>query len=362
MKKSELLKQGNYLTVIKPLAHKIGLEETIILMELVGMEEYKEQKHIVYKEMMQEQNKKINPHKVSFHEQDNAFECTATELELATTIKRKKQIDVLKKMSDLNLLKTEKRNIPAKRFIVLNHDMIERVVEESLTEYQRFKDQFFAEKKEAIQKQMEKRKENRATKSLLSQKGTTDNIKVFEDNEENNIRKPQSNQLSQKGTTSSPDSGQLVVPNEDTLNNIESKNISLKNNKNLNLNPNEIDLYKILWDTKIPHNLKNKIKIMIVNREVSLNAEQILEIEDAYNYQIQKGYVIPDCDFDDIAALNDDQFSQTVTKMLKTVANIRTMRGLIKEWVEIAFTYKQDQFRILDVSMDITPFSDWLNT
>ncbi|WP_019156890.1 hypothetical protein [Robertmurraya massiliosenegalensis] len=238
MKKSELLKQGNYLTVIKPLAHKIGLEETIILMELVGMEEYKEQKHLMFKELMSNENKKINQNKVSFYESDRAFECTATELELATTIKRKKQIVLLAKMMDMKLLITEQRGLPARRFILLNHENIEKLLEESLASYQDFKDQFFAEKKEIIQKQMEKRKQNKYTQSLLSQNDTTDNTNSSDNKKEENA---QSNQLSQNDTTSYPESGQQVESNEDSLNNTSSLRISSPNNiEDLSIYENKI--------------------------------------------------------------------------------------------------------------------------
>lgn len=273
MKKNELLKQGNYLTVIKPLAHKIGLDETIILMELVGMEEYKEQKHLMFEELMKEKNQKINPNKVKFYLDDRAFECTSTELELATTIKKKKQVNILKKMTELNLLRTEQRGIPAKRFIILNHDEIESTLNKAVTGYQSFKDQFFADKKEKTLKQMEKRKQKKSDDSLLSQKGTTDNTNY---SSSENGENPQSNQLSQKGTTSNPDSGQQVVPNEDTLNNIN--NLIISSNNNIKTNQ---PLLVELENSNLPPNIIRTLKDR-VGRLVSDNIK-VIDIENHFN-------------------------------------------------------------------------------
>lgn len=114
-------------------------------------------------------------------------------------------------------------------------------------------------------------------------------------------------------------------------------------NKNLNHNLKKVDLYEILWNTKIPSNLKNRIKVMIANKNISLTTKQILLIEDAYHYQVKKGYVIPDCDFDYSGGLNDIEFSNTVETMLESVRDIQNMRGLIKEWVQLAFEYKLEQ-------------------
>lgn len=275
MKKSELLKQGNYLTVIKPLAHKIGLEETIILMELVGMEEYKEQKHQLFKELMDGQNKKINKNKLAFYEDDRAFECTATELELATTIKRKKQIGIIKKLSDLQLLTAEQRGLPAKRFIKLHHANIEKILDEAVTSYQEFKDQFFAEKKESLQEQMKKRKENKYKKSLLSQKGTTDNDESYEDE---NSKKTDNIQLSQKRTTSNPKLGQQVESNEDSLNNNQSLKISNVNNKK-DLSIYEEKITNSRFAKPIQIVLMNKID-RLINDNISLDfLESIWEAE-----------------------------------------------------------------------------------
>lgn len=157
---------------------------------------------------------------------------------------------------------------------------------------------------------------------------------------------------------------EITEPESQYINNTNLKNTNLKNTKNNNLNPNhkEFDLYEVLWETKIPQELKNRIKVLLANKIISLSDNQILDIEDAYNYQIQKDYVIPDCAFDDVAGLNDFEFTKTVSKMLKTVKEISNIKGLIKEWVQIAYTYKQEQYRTMDVSShENIIFYDWLN-
>jgi hypothetical protein len=126
-------------------------------------------------------------------------------------------------------------------------------------------------------------------------------------------------------------------------NNTDSNNTDFNDTENLNPNL-KIDVYEILFNTNIPQNLKHRIKVMIANKDISLTAEQILAIENAYFYQIQKGYIIPDCDFDYSGSLNDIEFSNTVTKMLETIKDIRNIKGLIKEWVQLSFEHKIEQY------------------
>ncbi|UDY80728.1 dNA replication protein [Geobacillus phage GR1] len=156
-----------------------------------------------------------------------------------------------------------------------------------------------------------------------------------------------------------------TVENEHLLNKININKINIKEidiNKNLNLNPKPVDIYEILWDCDIPQELKNRIKVMIVNKQISLNSSQILEIEDAYKYQISKGFIIPNCSMEDSDGINDYEFSNTVVKMLARVRDIKNMRGLIKEWVEQAFAYKKEQFYVFDYSSTTkSVLYDWLN-
>lgn len=100
---------------------------------------------------------------------------------------------------------------------------------------------------------------------------------------------------------------------------------------------------------------------MIRNNEINLQPNQLLEIEDAYKYQISKGYIIPDCSLDDTEAINDFEFTNTICKMLTTVKNIYNMKGMIKEWVGQAYTYKKDQHAIVSFGSIKNPiFYNWL--
>lgn len=139
------------------------------------------------------------------------------------------------------------------------------------------------------------------------------------------------------------------------------KNEFINNNsiKNENLNPN-LDIYEILWNTKIPMELKTRIKVKIANKSISLSPEQILDIENAYHYQIEKMYVDPNCAYDDIHAINDLEFSNTVTKMLETVKNINNMKGLIKEWVQLALEHKKEWHSVSDYSHSGAKLYNWL--
>ncbi|MEQ2529078.1 hypothetical protein WMO40_20600 [Bacillaceae bacterium CLA-AA-H227] len=265
MKKSELLKQGNYLTVIKPLAHKIGLEETIILMELVGMEEYKKDKHLLYKEMMESENKKIDPKKVKYYEEDDAFECTATELQLATTIKEGKQTRLLKQLVELNLLKFENRGLPSKRFIILNHENIGNMLNTAINEYQDFKNKFFEEKKEFIQKKMAKRKEKKEEKIQFLQNEGTDKLEGLEGA---NTEKPQSGQFLQNEGTSDFDLVEQVPSKKPPLNNNQSIKISSNNNlEDLSIYEDKIikldfaEPIKIVLMKKIDRLIKDNIEL-----------------------------------------------------------------------------------------------------
>lgn len=351
--KKELLKQGNYLTVIKPLAHYIGLEETIILMELIGMEEYKKEKHHDYKEFLLKEGRKINPNKMDFYEEDRFFVCTTTELELATTIKEKKQTRLLNKLKDINLLKVESRGLPARRFIQLNHDEIEKIFEQAINNYRDFKEKFFKEKKEYIQKKMSRKSNpSNVVNIQFRQNDGTDNIKGLDIQ---NTSKPQSIQFRQNDGTSSVEMTEQVPSNEGTLNNNNSLIISNSNNieyPNLNLNLNPIET---LWNAKIPMYLKQRIKIRIYDNKLSLSDHQILEIEEAYHYQIQKGYIKPNCDKNDSTAINDYEFSMTVIKMLDTVQDIQNMRGLIQKWVHKAYDYKTG-----NIADSLVSFYNWL--
>lgn len=197
-------------------------------------------------------------------------------------------------------------------------------------------------KAELIEKQSEKEKAQKKKYML---------IEVPEDDEINfpqasslggvMMSKKRTSVMGKKRTSRRVKNGHPDVQNLG-CNDTEITNTNL-NDTDKNLNLNLIDIYDLLWETKIPNNLKSRIKIMIVNKQISLTANQLLELEDAYFYQIKKEYIIPDCDFNYSGALNDIEFSNTIVKMLETVKDIRNIKGLIQEWVQLAFEHKLEQ-------------------
>lgn len=132
-----------------------------------------------------------------------------------------------------------------------------------------------------------------------------------------------------------------IEPNN-IFNSINNSLNSFNKNLNPNLREEKDDTYNILWDLKIPKDLKVKIKTMLVNNEISLDLPQIYEIEEAYQYQVQKLNVLPDSDLFETTALNDFQFTQTVIAMFQKVKNIDSIKALIDSWVKSGIAYKQN--------------------
>lgn len=143
------------------------------------------------------------------------------------------------------------------------------------------------------------------------------------------------------------------------INNNDDINIKINNNEgNNNLNPNPI--YDDLWNTNLPIKLKQWIKVKIVDKKLLLTSEQILLLEDAYKYQIQNGWIIPDCDSEYQGAINDREFTGSIAKMLDTVKDIQNIRGLVQDWVRKAFDYKATNLLKLSYQREV-PFYNWLD-
>lgn len=161
------------------------------------------------------------------------------------------------------------------------------------------------------------------------------------------------------------DTGNADTENQYNNNtNVKKTNNNNTNNKNPNPNPLDSNVYDTLWNSDIPSALKIRIKNLLISNTISLTEEQVLLIDDAYHYQISKGYIDPECLQNETHAINDREFTDTIVAMLKTVKDIRNMRGLIKEWVELAFSYKNDQnyeFNVTGEFKPTIPFYDWLN-
>src|SRR5699024_2625815 len=87
---------------------------------------------------------------------------------------------------------------------------------------------------------------------------------------------------------------------ESKKNSIKEKSIKETNNLNLNLEEeNNSNIEDIIWNLEVPMPLRQKIKTKIKANELHLTVNQILDIENAYHYQISKGLVIPDGNNDD---------------------------------------------------------------
>lgn len=101
----------NFITVNKLLAHYIGLNESIILGELASEWDY-------YNEMEQ-----LEP--------DGYFYVTVEKLWLNTTIKEDLQRKVLKNLERYGIVEIIYRGIPRKRFIRLNEQAIEDIIDKA---------------------------------------------------------------------------------------------------------------------------------------------------------------------------------------------------------------------------------------
>ncbi|RSL29165.1 hypothetical protein D7Z54_32690 [Salibacterium salarium] len=136
--------------------------------------------------------------------------------------------------------------------------------------------------------------------------------------------------------------------------------------QNLNPKPNQSETDKkmdTLWDLDIPKGLKIKVKNKILDDTwKDLTFKDLEALEDAYHYQIRKGYVDPECGHTDMDSLNDQEFTKTIVKLLDTVTvkEIRNIRGLIKEWVEQAFCYKREEQQETPYIGGKLPSNNWL--
>lgn len=132
--------------------------------------------------------------------------------------------------------------------------------------------------------------------------------------------------------------------------------------KKENLNPNlNLDITDILWESTLPMDLKRKIKVKIYDKSLTLTSEQILLLEEAYKYQIDKGWIIPDCDKNYVGAINDAEFSGSIAKMLDSVSQIDNMKGLVQTWVQKAHEFKLVNLTKPEVGGEV-PLFNWLES
>lgn len=260
------------------------------------------------------------------------FYLTSETIEEETALTYKQQLKAIKDLEKSGYIETSIMGQPARKYFHITDKIFDQF-------------QVSSDKKEDLKKE---NKEEKTDEPLETQgKGIFDENSRYDKREELTFPKEQGKDF----------------PFGQAYKNINKKEIYKNNkiNKNHNSNLNHIDIYELLWDTDLPMTLKQRIKIMIRNNEINLQPNQLLEIEDAYKYQISKGFIIPDCSLDDIEAINDFEFTNTICKMLTTVKDIYNMRGMIKEWVEQAFTYKKDQYATVSFGTIKNPvFYNWL--
>jgi len=300
-----------FVPVNKLIARKFGLDFAVLLAEVLNQ----------YKRWL-EQGKL----------QDDMFFWTEEDCEIETTLKKGKQAKIFKEMEAQNLLKRHTRKLAGgktTRYIQIFFDAVAQLMFED--------DQHIKEKiKQRIEARKEKQKLHKKNFVLKRKQDTKESKDLVENPEVSN-----SNFWKfQNGTQ--------VINN--------NNNNNTNNNKNLNLNLNLVDKYKVLFDSNIPHDLKTRVKVMISNNIIDLSAEEILNIEDAYQYQISKGYIIPNGSKDNINSINDYEFALTITKMLNAVKEINNMRGLIQTWVKKALDYKL----LSSEKPDESKFYNWL--
>jgi len=101
-----LIESNGYITVSKELARNIGLNETVILAELISQYKY---------------------HKGRGELKKGWFYCTIDKLEKNTTLNRYYQTKAIDNLKNLNLIKMERKGLPAKRYFKILENEIKRL-------------------------------------------------------------------------------------------------------------------------------------------------------------------------------------------------------------------------------------------
>lgn len=107
----KLLSSSNYLVINKDLMKVLGIEETILLGELASEYDY------WYKKQELE---------------DDYFYSTIENVEKNTTLSKYKQTQAMNKLKELGIIETKLKGIPAKRYIKINEDRIEEVLQDKM--------------------------------------------------------------------------------------------------------------------------------------------------------------------------------------------------------------------------------------
>lgn len=108
----KLLSSRNYLIINKDLMRILGIDESILLGELAG-----EYDSWLKKGMLK----------------NGYFYSTIDNVEKNTTLSKYKQNQALNKLKTLGIVETKLQGIPAKRYIKINEERIEQVIEDEMT-------------------------------------------------------------------------------------------------------------------------------------------------------------------------------------------------------------------------------------
>lgn len=301
-----MLSGNGFIMCNKDLAREVSLNASIIFGQLCSSHESFRQKGML-----------------TVHEGKEYFFLVSDKIQEETTLSYKLQAKAIKELQNAGYLEVMKKGIPAKNFYHITDKVYDRILEGKSSS---------AQKEELI-------------KSTPESPKSPENIDMIS--------------VAQKETLGVTNEPSRELPTGTYINKKKEKEIYNKNKENLN--PNPVNIYDVIQDTTLPRSIQNKIRVMIASESVQLNVKQVLQIEDAYNHQKSKGYIVPDCAPDYPEALNDYEFASTLEKMLKTVPDIHNMKGMIQQWIKTAYTYKKNEHQPISFSGHKNPnFYNWL--
>lgn len=175
----DLLRADGSIVVNKRLAKKIGLDEAIIYSELASQFNF----WSIKGEMKNSGGQKSS--------NGEWFFCTVEKLEEHTTIKKGRQLRIVKSLESLGLIETKIMGLPSKRYFRITEKIFSVMFDDKIQ---------------------------------VSQNGTPDNINVSAGE---NSEEARFNQVSQNGTPRSSKTGHTGEPKRDTINNRSINNKSI---------------------------------------------------------------------------------------------------------------------------------------
>lgn len=103
----KLISSKGYLTISKELARNIGLDETLVLTELISKYNYWNEKQQL--------------------DEEDYFYLTVEDLEYETTLSKYKQTQAINNLKKLKLIQTIVKGLPAKRYFKINENNIKKL-------------------------------------------------------------------------------------------------------------------------------------------------------------------------------------------------------------------------------------------